>query len=75
MKSNLTLEISKTEIDNLGLFGSILGHIGDGNFHSSILYDRQDPIQREKVEKVVYDMVDRALSMDGSSTVSEHARD
>lgn len=63
-------EKSKEELDGLGLFASILGHIGDGNFHSSIMYNRHDPAERERVEKVVYDMVDRALEMEGSCTVS-----
>lgn len=62
-------EKSKEDLESLGLFASILGHIGDGNFHSSIMYDRRDPAERERVEKVVYDMVDRALEMDGSCTV------
>jgi D-lactate dehydrogenase (cytochrome) len=62
-------ELSKKELDDLGLFASILGHIGDGNFHESIMYNRSDPTERAKVEKVVYDMVDRALEMEGSCTV------
>ena len=62
-------EISKKELDDLGLFASILGHIGDGNFHASIMFNRQDPDQKERVEKVVHDMVDRALEMEGSCTV------
>ncbi|KAL2054085.1 hypothetical protein ABVK25_005624 [Lepraria finkii] len=45
------IEISKTEMDELGLFASILGHVGDGNFHESILYDNTDPAERAKVEK------------------------
>ncbi|KOS45018.1 hypothetical protein ACN38_g4050 [Penicillium nordicum] len=65
------IEISKKELVDLGLFASILGHIGDGNFHASIMYDRNDPAQRERVEKVVYDMVDRGLEMEGSCT-GEH---
>ncbi|KAJ5624525.1 CAZyme family AA4 [Penicillium lagena] len=65
------IEISKNELSDLGLFTSILGHIGDGNFHASIMYDRQKPEERAKVEKVVYDMVDRALDMEGSCT-GEH---
>jgi len=59
------IEISKKEMDELGLFASVLGHIGDGNFHESILYDKQNPREREAVEKVICDMVDRALEMDG----------
>ena len=59
------IEISKKEMDDLGLFASVLGHIGDGNFHESILYDRQNPKERKAVEKVIQDMVDRALEMDG----------
>lgn len=66
-------EISKKELDDLGIFASILGHIGDGNFHSSIMYDRNDPEEKTRVEKVVYDMVDRALEMEGSCTVWIHA--
>lgn len=62
-------EISKRELDGLGIFASILGHIGDGNFHSSIMYNPHDPEEKKRVEKVVYDMVDRALDMEGSCTV------
>lgn len=69
MKVLTVSEKSKEDLESLGLFASILGHIGDGNFHSSIMYDRRDPAERERVEKVVYDMVDRALDMDGSCTV------
>lgn len=57
------VEVSKTEIDDLGLFASILGHIGDGNFHASILYNRKDPRERERVEHAVHSMVNRALEM------------
>src|SRR6201996_1061308 len=60
------LEVSKQELDELGLFASILGHIGDGNFHESILYNHNDPRQREAVKKCVNDMVDRALEMEGT---------
>lgn len=49
----------------------MLGHIGDGNFHTSILYNRSDPEERARVEKVVYDMVGRALEMEGTCT-GEH---
>lgn len=59
-------------MDDLGLFASILGHIGDGNFHESIIYNRQDPKEREKVEVCVKNMVKRALEMEGTCT-GEHS--
>jgi D-lactate dehydrogenase (cytochrome) len=65
------IEISKKEIDGLGLFASILGHIGDGNFHESIMYDAKNPEEREKVTLCVNRMVDRALQMEGTCT-GEH---
>ncbi|KAL1866439.1 hypothetical protein VTK73DRAFT_4718 [Phialemonium thermophilum] len=66
------IEVSKQEMDGLGLFASILGHIGDGNFHESIMYNRQDKEERDKVETCVKNMVKRALAMDGTCT-GEHA--
>ncbi|KAK8122246.1 D-lactate dehydrogenase - mitochondrial [Apiospora sp. TS-2023a] len=66
------IEISKKEMDELGLFASILGHIGDGNFHESIIYNRQDKEEREKVEICVKNMVKRAIDMEGTCT-GEHS--
>lgn len=56
-------------MDDLGLFASILGHVGDGNFHESIMYDATIPEERAKVEKTVKNMVDLALEMEGTCTV------
>jgi len=53
------------------MFASILGHIGDGNFHESIMYDKRNPEDVARIEKVVHDMVDRALEMEGTCT-GEH---
>ena len=64
------IEISKKEMDDLGLFASILGHVGDGNFHESIMYNAEDKAEKEAVEKCVRKMVNRALEMDGTCTVS-----
>lgn len=65
------IEVSKKEMDDLGLFASILGHIGDGNFHESIMYSKDIPGEREKVEACVKNMVKRALEMEGTCT-GEH---
>ncbi|KAI1852003.1 hypothetical protein JX265_008191 [Neoarthrinium moseri] len=66
------IEVSKKEMDDLGLFASILGHIGDGNFHESIIYNRKKKDEREKVEVCVKNMVKRALEMEGTCT-GEHS--
>ncbi|KAH6993084.1 hypothetical protein EDB82DRAFT_460800 [Fusarium venenatum] len=62
------IDISKKDLVELGLFGSILGHIGDGNFHETILFEDK---QRDEVERCVDKMVFRALEMDGTCT-GEH---
>ncbi|KAI4722564.1 hypothetical protein E4T48_01164 [Aureobasidium sp. EXF-10727] len=65
------IEISKREMDELGLFASVLGHVGDGNFHESIMYDGKNPEEKKRVEECVTRMVDRALEMEGTCT-GEH---
>lgn len=67
------IEISKKEMDDMGLFASILGHVGDGNFHESIFYDNRNPVERSMVEKCLHRMVDRALEMEGTCTVRTQA--
>ncbi|KAL2209054.1 hypothetical protein CC79DRAFT_1305405 [Sarocladium strictum] len=66
------IEVSKEEMDRLGLFASILGHVGDGNFHESIMYNKKDPKERAMVEQCVKNMVRRAIDMDGTCT-GEHS--
>ena len=68
------IEVSKREMDDLGLFASILGHVGDGNFHESIMYNAEDDKEKEAVEGCVRTMVDRALDMEGTCTVSSYSR-
>lgn len=65
--SNTNTEVSKNDLNKIGLFGSMLGHIGDGNFHETILFDGTK--ERQVVEKCVHDMVHRALEMEGTCTV------
>lgn len=66
------IEVSKREMDELELFASVLGHIGDGNFHESIMYNSKSPGEREKVQRCVENMVKRALDMEGTCT-GEHS--
>ncbi|KAI1840451.1 hypothetical protein JX266_013335 [Neoarthrinium moseri] len=66
------IDSSKEAAAKLGLFASIMGHVGDGNFHQAAMYDPKDKSQTEAVTACVHDMMDRAIQMEG--TVSgEHA--
>jgi D-lactate dehydrogenase (cytochrome) len=65
------IEETKADIKSSRLMGSIVGHVGDGNFHSIILYDPDVKGEREIVEGVVHRMVKRALELEGTAT-GEH---
>jgi len=60
------IEVSKREMDELGLFASILGHVGDGNFHQIVMYNPDDEQQRQAVSNCVDEMMVRALEMEGT---------
>lgn len=62
------IEETKDDMKKSGLFGSIVGHVGDGNFHSILLYN---DAQRQKAEAVVHRMVKRAVELEGTVT-GEH---
>ncbi|KAG4028252.1 hypothetical protein MFRU_023g00870 [Monilinia fructicola] len=65
------IDISKEESGKLGLFSSVLGHVGDGNFHQCVMYNPKDQAETAAVRKCVHDMVDRVLEMEGTSS-GEH---
>lgn len=66
------IEVSKKECGSLGIFASVVGHVGDGNFHVAMMYNPDDAALTDKVRTAVHNMMDRALAMEG--TVSgEHA--
>jgi D-lactate dehydrogenase (cytochrome) len=62
------IEDTKADIKQSGLLGSILGHVGDGNFHSLILFPEE---KRHVAEGLVHRMVDKAIEMKGTAT-GEH---
>ncbi|KAF2159361.1 hypothetical protein M409DRAFT_71037 [Zasmidium cellare ATCC 36951] len=62
------IELTKQELDQSGLSGAIVGHVGDGNFHAAIMYGEDE---RTLVEDIVHRMVHRAIEMEGTVT-GEH---
>jgi D-lactate dehydrogenase (cytochrome) len=53
------------------LIAPILGHVGDGNFHLSLLVDVDDPDEVARAEALLERLVQRALAMEGTCT-GEH---
>ena len=47
-----------------GLKSTIVGHVGDGNFHALILFYNDDELK--KVGDAVHRLVHRAISLDGT---------
>lgn len=64
--------MSKEDCSKLDMFTSIVGHVGDGNFHASYFYDPSRPGEKAAVSNLVSDMMKRALEMDGT-VAGEHA--
>jgi D-lactate dehydrogenase (cytochrome) len=62
---------TREDIDRLGLIAPIVGHVGDGNFHTMPLIDPADPDERRKVQVFLDRLVERALSYGGTCT-GEH---
>ncbi|MGE3874471.1 MAG: FAD-binding oxidoreductase [Parvibaculaceae bacterium] len=54
-----------------GLYGPIVGHVGDGNFHVVLYCDRADPEDVKRVKSFYDRLIRRAIAMDGTST-GEH---
>ena len=71
--SRLAECVTETQADLAanGLYGPIVGHVGDGNFHVVLYCDRSDPAEVAKVKAVYGRMIDRAIAMGGTST-GEH---
>lgn len=59
------------DIAEAGLFGPILGHVGDGNFHVALFADPDDPDELRRAEEVLERLSLRALEMEGTCT-GEH---
>lgn len=58
-------------IDASGLAGGVLGHVGDGNFHSILMYDKQSEAEVRTAEQVNEKIVEYALDRGGTCT-GEH---
>ena len=71
--SRLAECVAETQRDlaQSGLLAPILGHVGDGNFHVTLLVDMADAGEVARAQAVYERMIERALAMDGTCT-GEH---
>ncbi len=65
------LTATQDDIAELRLVAPILGHVGDGNFHLTLLVDLADPDEVRRAKLLSERLVERALAMGGSCT-GEH---
>ena len=57
---------ARADIAAEGLLGPIVGHVGDGNFHSVMLLDPANPDEMVRAKRVAARMTERALEMGGT---------
>ena len=62
---------TKADLDREQLVGTMLGHVGDGNFHVALLADANDPDEMKRAKGFIERLAMRAIAMDGTCT-GEH---
>jgi D-lactate dehydrogenase (cytochrome) len=62
---------TERDIKDLGIIAPIVGHVGDGNFHTSPVVDLADARDVANVKKFVKQLSERAIRMEGTCT-GEH---
>lgn len=62
---------AKDDLSATGLTGALVGHVGDGNFHMSLLVDRSAPEEVAAAEAYHDRLVRQAIALGGTAT-GEH---
>jgi D-lactate dehydrogenase (cytochrome) len=62
---------TQRDIADSSLVAPILGHVGDGNFHLTLLVDMEDQDEVARAKDLCERLVERALAMEGTCT-GEH---
>lgn len=65
------IEETRADLQEAGVPGPILGHVGDGNFHAVLLVDESDPGELARAKAAAARMVERSLALGGTAT-GEH---
>ena len=62
---------TQKDIEASGLTAPIVGHVGDGNFHTTPVFDRSNPKEMAALEGFLERLAERAIRMEGTCT-GEH---
>jgi D-lactate dehydrogenase (cytochrome) len=62
---------TQADIKRTGLIAPIVGHVGDGNFHTSPVFDMRNADEVAKIKGFLERLAERAIRMDGTCT-GEH---
>ena len=62
---------TQRDIEESRILAPIVGHVGDGNFHLTLLVDMDDADEVKRAKALSERLVERALAMDGTCT-GEH---
>ena len=65
------VEETLKDIDSCNLLAPIVGHVGDGNFHTAVLVDMQSPDEIENARQFAERLSQRSIDMGGTCT-GEH---
>ena len=65
------IEFAEIEIKKFNLRAPIIGHVGDGNFHVTVLYDPEKKNDFEVIRKFSDKLVSKSLELGGTIT-GEH---
>ena len=59
------------DINQSGIPGPIWGHVGDGNFHATLLIKKDNLKEKKIAQSIIHRMCERSLELGGSVT-GEH---
>ena len=65
------IHAAAADLEKSSLPSMVFGHVGDGNFHTLVLVDPDDPDEMEEIKALTGRLVERALAVGGTCT-GEH---
>jgi D-lactate dehydrogenase (cytochrome) len=65
------IKATKEDLSRTGLISPLVGHVGDGNFHLSVMVDMADEAELARAKALSGRMVEQALALGGTCT-GEH---